>query len=72
MLIVFAGPAFNMISAVIIFYFVYLIGVPSLLTTIGTVEESFPAAAAGSFSTSCRSASDQPRRLILDANVPPF
>jgi len=47
MLIVFAGPAFNMISAVFIIYVVYLAGVPALLTIVGTVQEGYPAAAAG-------------------------
>jgi regulator of sigma E protease len=47
MLIVFAGPAFNLLSAVVIVYIVYLAGVPALLTTIGAVQEDSAALAAG-------------------------
>jgi regulator of sigma E protease len=46
-MIVFAGPAANMLSAVLIMYMVYIAGVPALLAAIGTVNEDFPAAAAG-------------------------
>jgi regulator of sigma E protease len=46
-MIVVAGPASNLLSAVLIMYMVYIAGVPALLATIGTVNEDFPAAAAG-------------------------
>jgi regulator of sigma E protease len=46
-MIVVAGPASNLLSAVLIMYVVYVAGVPALLATIGTVNEDFPAAAAG-------------------------
>lgn len=47
MLIVAAGPVFNFLFAICVFYFVFLVGVPVLLTTIGAVQPDFPAAAAG-------------------------
>jgi regulator of sigma E protease len=47
MAIVIAGPVSNLLSAVVIIYFVSMAGVPTLLATVGTVQEDFPAAAAG-------------------------
>lgn len=45
--IVLAGPLSNLLSAVAIIYVVYVTGVPALLSTVGTVQEGFPAEAAG-------------------------
>jgi regulator of sigma E protease len=45
--IVFAGPASNLLSAIAIMYTVYLVGVPAMLATVGTVKEGFPAEEAG-------------------------
>lgn len=48
MAIVAAGPAFNILLALIIFYFIFLFnGMSVLLPTVGTVSEHSPAAAAG-------------------------
>ncbi len=47
MIIAFAGPLFNILFAVAIYYFVYLGGVPVLSTLIGSVRDSSPAQAAG-------------------------
>jgi len=48
MAIVAAGPAFNILLALVIFYFVFLFaGMSVLLPTIGEVSEHSPAAAAG-------------------------
>ncbi|MCU0538453.1 MAG: RIP metalloprotease RseP [Desulfobacterales bacterium] len=48
MLIVFAGPFFNIILAVVIFFVIgFFAGTMILLPTIGTVKEGSPAAAAG-------------------------
>ncbi len=44
--VVFAGPFFNMLTAVVIFFFVFLIGVPVLMPVIGEVMDSTPAAKA--------------------------
>ena len=45
--IAFAGPLFNILFAIGIYYFVYLIGVPALSPVVGTVNEESPALAAG-------------------------
>lgn len=45
--IIAAGPLFNLVFAVIVFALVYMVGVPVLLTTIGTVQANYPAADAG-------------------------
>lgn len=45
--IVLAGPIFNFLLAIVIFAFVYMIGVPTLTTKIGTVHEGSSAAEAG-------------------------
>ncbi len=45
--IAFAGPLFNFLFAGIIFAGVYMTGVPSLDTTVGTVKEDMPASIAG-------------------------
>jgi len=45
--IVIAGPASNILSAVVIIYAVYLFGVPAMLAIVGSTTEDFPAAAAG-------------------------
>ncbi len=45
--IVVAGPASNILSAVVIVYAVYLFGVPAMLAIVGSTTEDFPAAAAG-------------------------
>jgi regulator of sigma E protease len=45
--IVAAGPTFNLLFAAILFIFVYMIGVPSATTRIGEVLPGKPAAAAG-------------------------
>ncbi len=47
MLIVLAGPVFNIVSAAVVFIFVFLSGVPSLLPEVGEVMPDSPAAAAG-------------------------
>ncbi len=44
--VVFAGPFFNILTAVVIFFFVFLIGVPVLMPIIGEVMEDSPAARA--------------------------
>lgn len=43
-LIILAGPVFNLLTAVVIFFFVFLAGVPTLLPTIGEVMPDTPAA----------------------------
>jgi regulator of sigma E protease len=43
-LIVLAGPLFNLLTAVVIFFFVFLAGIPTLLPTIGEVVPGMPAA----------------------------
>jgi regulator of sigma E protease len=45
--IAFAGPLFNILFAIAIYYCVYLVGVPALSPVIGTVKEESPALAAG-------------------------
>jgi regulator of sigma E protease len=45
--IVAAGPTFNLLFAAILFIFIYMIGVPSATTRIGDVLPGKPAAAAG-------------------------
>ncbi len=47
MIIAFAGPLFNILFSILIYYFVYLGGVPVLSTQIGSVRDSSPAQAAG-------------------------
>ena len=47
MAIVFAGPFFNFLLAVIIFWFVYMYGVPVMTTKIGDTQPGAPAAIAG-------------------------
>lgn len=47
LLIAFAGPLFNILFAISIYYFVYLMGVPALAPVIGTVNEESPALVAG-------------------------
>jgi regulator of sigma E protease len=42
--IVFAGPLFNLLTAVVIFFFVYLSGFPTLLPVIGEIMPDTPAA----------------------------
>jgi regulator of sigma E protease len=46
-LIVLAGPAFNLLLAVILFWLSFVIGIPALTTQVGEVKEGFPAAQAG-------------------------
>ena len=45
--IAFGGPLFNILFAVLIYFVVYLVGVPTLGTTIGTVVDNSPAQEAG-------------------------
>ncbi len=45
--IAFAGPLFNFLFAIAIFIGVYMAGVPSLDTTVGSVHDDMPAMAAG-------------------------
>jgi regulator of sigma E protease len=47
MIIIAAGPAANVLFAVLVFWFVFMAGVPMLLPEIGTVQPNFPAADAG-------------------------
>jgi len=47
LLIAFAGPLFNILFAIGIYYFVYLAGVPALSPVVGTVNEESPALVAG-------------------------
>jgi regulator of sigma E protease len=42
--IIFAGPLFNLLTAVVIFFFVYLTGFPTLLPVIGEIMPDTPAA----------------------------
>ena len=44
--IVFAGPIFNLLTAVVIFFFIFMIGVPTLLPVVGEVMPEAPAAKA--------------------------
>jgi regulator of sigma E protease len=45
--IVFAGPIFNLLTAVVIFFFVFMIGVPTLLPVVGEIMPDTPALKAG-------------------------
>ncbi|HIE42513.1 MAG TPA: RIP metalloprotease RseP [Nitrospinaceae bacterium] len=45
--IAFAGPLFNILFAIAIYYCVYLVGVPALSPLIGTVKDESPAFVAG-------------------------
>ena len=45
--IAFAGPLFNILFAIAIYYCVYLIGVPALAPVVGTVKDESPALVAG-------------------------
>lgn len=45
--IVFAGPLFNLLTAVVIFFGVYVHGIPALLPVIGEVMQDSPAMRAG-------------------------
>lgn len=45
--IVLAGPAFNIIGAVLLFWFIYVYGIPVLKPTIGEIMEDSPAKYAG-------------------------
>jgi regulator of sigma E protease len=47
MAIVVAGPVANVLFALAVFWVVFMAGVPTLLTEIGTVQPDYPAAAAG-------------------------
>ncbi|HEY6000206.1 MAG TPA: RIP metalloprotease RseP [bacterium] len=47
MLIVGAGPISNIVFAIAVFWVVFMAGVPTLLTEIGTVQPNYPAADAG-------------------------
>jgi regulator of sigma E protease len=44
--IAFAGPLFNMLFAVVIYIFVYMVGVETLAPTVGTVKDMSPAQSA--------------------------
>lgn len=45
--IIFSGPLFNLLTAVVIFFFIFMIGVPTLLPTIGEVMPDTPAQKGG-------------------------
>jgi len=45
--IVAAGPIFNMLFAVLIFFVVYMVGIPTLSARVGAVQEGSPALNAG-------------------------
>jgi regulator of sigma E protease len=45
--IVGAGPLANLLFALLVFWLVFMAGVPTLLAVVGTVSPDFPAAAAG-------------------------
>ncbi len=47
MAIIVAGPAANVLFAVLVFWVVFMAGVPMLLSEIGTVQPNYPAADAG-------------------------
>lgn len=47
MVIIVAGPFANVLFAVLVFWFVFMFGVPMLLPEIGTVQPNYPAADAG-------------------------
>jgi regulator of sigma E protease len=42
-LIIFSGPLFNLITAAVIFFFVFLWGIPTLLPTVGEIMPGTPA-----------------------------
>src|SRR5512134_800349 len=44
MIIVAAGPVANVLFAMAVFWLVFMAGVPTLLTEVGTVQPNFPAA----------------------------
>lgn len=46
-LIVLAGPAFNFLLAIVLFWGIFTVGIPILGTKIGEVKEGFPAAQSG-------------------------
>lgn len=46
-LIILAGPGFNFLLAIVIFWVVFMIGVPTLTTKVGDVMQGFPAHDAG-------------------------
>jgi len=41
--IIFAGPLFNFLTAVVIFFFIFMVGMPALLPVIGEVAQDTPA-----------------------------
>ena len=45
--IAFAGPLFNILFAIVIYYGVYLVGIPALTPVVGTVKDDSPALVAG-------------------------
>lgn len=45
--IVFAGPVFNLLTAVVIFFFIFMIGVPTLLPVVGDIIPDTPASKSG-------------------------
>ncbi len=47
MAIVFAGPLFNLLLALVIFVGIYMAGIPVVTAEVGEVQENTPAAAAG-------------------------
>ena len=47
LLIAFAGPFFNILFALAIYIFVYMMGVETLSPVVGTVKENSPALEAG-------------------------
>jgi regulator of sigma E protease len=47
LIIIVAGPFANVLFAVLVFWFVFMAGVPMLLPEIGTVQPNYPAADAG-------------------------
>ncbi|MCH8158204.1 MAG: RIP metalloprotease RseP [Nitrospinae bacterium] len=47
LIIAFAGPLFNILFAVVIYIFVYMVGVETLAPVVGTVKDNSPAQAAG-------------------------
>jgi len=47
LIIIVAGPLANVLFAVLVFWFVFMFGVPMLLPEIGTVQPNYPAADAG-------------------------
>jgi regulator of sigma E protease len=47
MIIIVAGPFANVLFALLVFWLVFMVGVPMLLPVIGTVQPNYPAADAG-------------------------